>query len=98
MVASSFEHAGAAVTALCWGNGELFAGDTLGRISVLARTVFQPPAALLMQLDSRIVQLDASAGLLLVSTLTRSYVCDTERELYRQVKMLVVRCSVLVRN
>lgn len=40
---------------------------------------------MLMQLDSRIIQLDANCGLLLASTLTRCYVCDTDRELYRQV-------------
>lgn len=85
VVASSFEHTGTIVTALLWAGNELYAGDAEGRVSVLAKTVFQPPAALLMQLDSKIVQLDASSGLLLASTLTRCYICDTERECFRQV-------------
>lgn len=38
-----------------------------------------------MQLDSRIVQLDWTSRFLLVSTLSRCYLCDTETEHYRQI-------------
>lgn len=38
-----------------------------------------------MRLDSEIVQFDWNSTLLLVSTLSRCYICDTEREEYRQV-------------
>lgn len=38
-----------------------------------------------MQLDSCIVQLDVYSKFLLISTLTRSYLCNTEREEYRQI-------------
>lgn len=39
----------------------------------------------LMQLDSSIVQMDFAHGLLLISTLTRCYLSDTEKEQYKQV-------------
>lgn len=38
-----------------------------------------------MNLDSRICQLDVKGCMLLVSTLTRCYVCDTSQEQYRQI-------------
>lgn len=38
-----------------------------------------------MQLDSRIVQLDWASNFLLVSTLSRVYLCDTQSEHYRQI-------------
>ncbi|XP_026685620.1 uncharacterized protein LOC103517868 [Diaphorina citri] len=38
-----------------------------------------------MQLDSRIVQMSTCHDWLLVSTLTRSYLCDTVHEQYRQI-------------
>jgi len=60
-------------------------GDASGRVSVLAQTMFQDPSAVLMILDSEIVQLDSAEEMLLVSTHTRSYVCDTERGLFKQV-------------
>lgn len=38
-----------------------------------------------MQLDSKIVQMDYNSEMLLISTLTKCYICDTSRELFRQV-------------
>lgn len=38
-----------------------------------------------MQLDSRIVQLDWASNFLLVSTLSRVHLCDTQSEHYRQI-------------
>lgn len=38
-----------------------------------------------MTLDSRICQLDIRDCMLLISTLTRCYICDTSKELYRQI-------------
>lgn len=87
----SSEHVGTEVTALCWGEqNELYIGDALGRVSVLSapvlgKNVFTSPSFQLMQLDSRVVQMDGQNGLLLVSTLTRSFICDTVREQYRQI-------------
>ncbi|XP_047004975.1 Hermansky-Pudlak syndrome 5 protein homolog [Schistocerca americana] len=87
----SSEHVGTEVTALCWGaQNELYIGDALGRVSVLSapvlgKNVFSTPSFQLMQLDSRVVQMDGQDGLLLVSTLTRSFICDTIREQYRQI-------------
>ncbi|KAJ8880289.1 hypothetical protein PR048_016755 [Dryococelus australis] len=50
-----------------------------------AKPMFPVPPFQLMQLDSRIVQIDWFAELLLVSTLTRCYLCDTIKEQYRQI-------------
>lgn len=38
-----------------------------------------------MNLDSRICQIDTKSCMLLVSTLTRCYICDTSQEQYRQI-------------
>ncbi|CAG2056326.1 unnamed protein product [Timema podura] len=89
----SNEHQGSEVTALQWNSSssEIFIADDVGRVSVLTvslfttKTMFQTPSFQLMQLDSRVVQLDWYSDLLLVSTLSRSYLCDTVREQYRQL-------------
>ena len=47
--------------------------------------MFQAPFFILMQLDSRIVQLDSCSDLLLVSTLSRCYICETVKEQYCQI-------------
>lgn len=47
--------------------------------------MFQSSSLTIMSLDSRICQLDMKSTILLVSTLTRCYVCDTSREQYRQI-------------
>lgn len=47
--------------------------------------MFQTPSFMLMQLDCRIVQLDWCSELLLVSTLSRCYICDFVKEQYRQI-------------
>lgn len=47
--------------------------------------MFQTPSFILMQLDSRVVQLDWCSEMLLVSTLSRCYICDTVKEQYRQI-------------
>ncbi|PSN46869.1 hypothetical protein C0J52_13679, partial [Blattella germanica] len=89
----SIEHQGSEVTALQWNSlsNELFVGDGSGKISVVnispftAKNMFQNPTFTLMQLDSRIVQLDWCSELLLISTLSRCYICDTFKEQYRQI-------------
>ncbi|CAH0746760.1 unnamed protein product [Diatraea saccharalis] len=69
----------------------LFTGDDIGRISVLhlqgfiAKTMFQSSSQAIMSLDSRICQIDVKDTMLLVSTLTRCYICDTAQEQYRQI-------------
>ncbi|XP_063221662.1 uncharacterized protein LOC134530606 [Bacillus rossius redtenbacheri] len=89
----STEHLDREVSVLLWNtrSDELFAGDDEGRVSVVtvslfsAKPMFPVPPFQLMQLDSRVVQMDWFAELLLVSTLTRSYLCDTVKEQYRQI-------------
>uniref|UniRef100_A0A8D9E1H2 Hermansky-Pudlak syndrome 5 protein homolog n=1 Tax=Cacopsylla melanoneura TaxID=428564 RepID=A0A8D9E1H2_9HEMI len=93
MLIKSFEHSSSDVTDFVWtsSSSQLFVGDSLGRISVintslfLGKTVFQVPCFTLMQLDSRIIQMSTCVDWLLVSTMTRSYLCDTVHEQYRQI-------------
>ncbi|XP_059482528.1 uncharacterized protein LOC132200810 [Neocloeon triangulifer] len=90
---TSNEHLGAEVTTLQWNatSDDLYIGDNTGKISLLcvsvftAKNIFQTPSMQLMQLDSSIVQMDFAHGLLLISTLTRCYLSDTEKEQYKQV-------------
>ncbi|KAB0799347.1 hypothetical protein PPYR_07227 [Photinus pyralis] len=85
------EHRGNIVTAIKWNGDELYCGDNLGKITVitlpslLAKAMFQANYATLMQLDSRIVQIDVYSKFLLISTLTRTHICDTDKEQYRQI-------------
>ncbi|XP_041969422.1 Hermansky-Pudlak syndrome 5 protein homolog [Aricia agestis] len=88
---SSKDHSGNEVTALIWSRNMLFSGDDIGKISVLqlqsfiAKTMFQSSSQIIMSLDSRICQLDCRESMLLVSTLTRCYICNIAQEQYRQI-------------
>lgn len=92
-VITTLDHQNAQITSLQWNeqNNELYVGDDTGKISVITvslfppKNMFQNPSFVLMQLDSKIVQMDYSSEMLLVSTLTKCYICDTSRELFRQV-------------
>ncbi|XP_038663514.1 Hermansky-Pudlak syndrome 5 protein isoform X4 [Scyliorhinus canicula] len=86
----SSEHKGRQVTALCWDNSALrvFVGDNLGKVSGLkvnsskqgkAAAFVMFPVQVITTVDSRVVQLDYLDGRLLVSSLTRCYLCDTDR-------------------
>ncbi|XP_026562304.1 Hermansky-Pudlak syndrome 5 protein isoform X2 [Pseudonaja textilis] len=93
----SSEHKGRKVTALCWDTNALrvFVGDHVGKVSVIkinsskqgkAATAFVMfPIHIITTVDSRVVQLDYLDGRLLISSLTRSYLCDTEREKFWKI-------------
>ncbi|XP_043799993.1 Hermansky-Pudlak syndrome 5 protein isoform X1 [Apis laboriosa] len=93
LIAISTEHIHKQINCLCWNDNssEVYIGDENGKISVLVLSIFtvngifQAPACTLMNLDSAIVQLNFSSPLLLVSTLTRCYICDTVQEQYKQI-------------
>ncbi|XP_014605243.1 PREDICTED: Hermansky-Pudlak syndrome 5 protein homolog [Polistes canadensis] len=93
LVATSNEHAYEKITCLCWNDNssEIYVGDGTGKVSVIILSVFtvngmfQSPSHILMNLDSSIVQLNFSSSLLLISTLTRCYICDTVHEQYKQI-------------
>ncbi|GFS95742.1 hermansky-Pudlak syndrome 5 protein [Nephila pilipes] len=76
----SFEHRGSIVTAMQWNisSSKIYIGDDKGRVST--RNIFQVPTTTLMKLDSKVVQLDFAQDHLLVSTLTKCYLCDTNKE------------------
>ncbi|XP_035520865.1 Hermansky-Pudlak syndrome 5 protein [Morone saxatilis] len=95
-VSVSWEHRGQAITALCWDTGTLrvFVGDSGGKVSFLragssklgkgsAFVIF--PVQTVTTVDSRVVQLGYQDGRLLVSSLSRCYLCDTEREKFWRV-------------
>ncbi|KAG5321543.1 HPS5 protein, partial [Acromyrmex heyeri] len=93
LISVSTEHIYKQITCICWNNNstELYVGDAIGRISVMVLSIFtvngmfQTPVCTLMSLDSSIVQLNFHSPLLLVSTLARSYICDTVQEQYKQI-------------
>ncbi|XP_029289655.1 BLOC-2 complex member HPS5 [Cottoperca gobio] len=95
-VSVSWEHRGQAITALCWDTSTLrvFVGDSGGKVSSLragssklgkgsAFVIF--PVQTVTTVDSRVVQLGYQDGRLLVSSLSRCYLCDTEREKFWRV-------------
>ncbi|XP_017786192.1 PREDICTED: Hermansky-Pudlak syndrome 5 protein homolog [Nicrophorus vespilloides] len=85
------EHKGYIITALIWNFNDLYCGDSSGKVSAisnigsLTKTIFHNPITILMNLDSRIVQLDVYYKYLLASTETKTYLCDTDFEQYRQI-------------
>ncbi|XP_066465608.1 BLOC-2 complex member HPS5 [Tiliqua scincoides] len=93
----SSEHKGRKVTALCWDTNALrvFVGDHVGKVSAIkintskqgkATTAFVMfPVQIITTVDSHVVQLDYLDGRLLISSLTRSYLCDTEREKFWKI-------------
>ncbi|TWW75977.1 Hermansky-Pudlak syndrome 5 protein [Takifugu flavidus] len=94
-VSVSWEHRGQAVTSLCWDTSSLkvYVGDSGGKVSLLRAAssklgkgpfvIF--PVQTVTTVDSRVVQLGYQDGRLLVSSLTRCYLCDTEREKFWRV-------------
>ncbi|XP_025057903.1 Hermansky-Pudlak syndrome 5 protein isoform X2 [Alligator sinensis] len=93
----SSEHKGRKVTALCWDTAALrvFVGDHVGKVSAIkintskqgkaAAAFVMFPVQIITTVDSRVVQLDYMDGRLLISSLTRTYLCDTEREKFWKV-------------
>ncbi|XP_075044498.1 BLOC-2 complex member HPS5 [Mixophyes fleayi] len=93
----SSEHKGRKVTCLCWDTAALrvFVGDHMGKVSAIklnsskqgksAASFVMFPVQIITSVDSRVVQLDYVDGRLLISSLTRSYVCDTEREKFWKI-------------
>ncbi|KAJ8911457.1 hypothetical protein NQ315_013561 [Exocentrus adspersus] len=83
------EHEGSTVTAIKWHGNTIYSGDDTGRVAVFflsnLLTIFQIPSSILLHLDSKIVQIDTYLNYLLVSTKTRTYLCDTEKECYKQI-------------
>ncbi|XP_044050309.1 Hermansky-Pudlak syndrome 5 protein [Siniperca chuatsi] len=95
-VSVSWEHRGQAITALCWDTSMLrvFVGDSGGKVSFLragssklgkgsAFVIF--PVQTVTTVDSKVVQLGYQDGRLMVSSLSRCYLCDTEREKFWRV-------------
>ncbi|KAM9807740.1 BLOC-2 complex member HPS5 [Neosynchiropus ocellatus] len=95
-VSVSWEHRGQAITAICWDTSSLrvFVGDSGGKVSCLrggssklgkgsAFVIF--PVQTVATVDSKVVQLGYQEGRLLVSSLSRVYLCDTEKEKFWRV-------------
>ncbi|PNJ47540.1 BLOC-2 complex member HPS5 isoform X1 [Pongo abelii] len=93
----SSEHKGRRVTALCWDTAILrvFVGDHTGKVSAIklntskqakaAAAFVMFPVQTITTVDSCVVQLDYLDGRLLISSLTRSFLCDTEREKFWKI-------------
>ncbi|XP_019803730.1 BLOC-2 complex member HPS5 isoform X4 [Tursiops truncatus] len=93
----SSEHKGRKVTALCWDTAILrvFVGDHMGKVSAIklntskqakaAAAFVMFPVHTITTVDSCVVQLDYLDGRLLISSLTRCFLCDTEREKFWKI-------------
>ncbi|XP_040844404.1 Hermansky-Pudlak syndrome 5 protein isoform X2 [Ochotona curzoniae] len=93
----SSEHKGRKVTALCWDTALLrvFIGDHVGKVSAIKLNTSKQgkgaasfvifPVQTITTVDSSVVQLDYLDGRLLISSLTRSFLCDTEREKFWKI-------------
>ncbi|XP_061630629.1 Hermansky-Pudlak syndrome 5 protein isoform X2 [Phyllopteryx taeniolatus] len=92
----SWEHRGQNITALCWDTNALkvFVGDSAGKVSFLragssklgkGSGFVMFPVQTVTTVDSKVVQLGYQDGRLLVSSLSRCYLCDTEREKFWRV-------------
>uniref|UniRef100_A0A8D2CM88 Hermansky-Pudlak syndrome 5 protein homolog n=1 Tax=Sciurus vulgaris TaxID=55149 RepID=A0A8D2CM88_SCIVU len=93
----SSEHKGRKITALCWDTAVLrvFVGDHVGKVSAIklntskqakaAAAFVMFPVQTITTVDSCVVQLDYLDGRLLISSLTRSFLCDTEREKFWKI-------------
>ncbi|KFP70291.1 PREDICTED: Hermansky-Pudlak syndrome 5 protein [Acanthisitta chloris] len=93
----SSEHKGRKVTAMCWDTTALrvFVGDHVGKVSAIkintskqgkaAASFVMFPVQIITTVDSRVVQLDYLEGRLLISSLTRTYLCDTERQKFWKI-------------
>eukprot|EP00057_Strongylocentrotus_purpuratus_P021430 XP_011675904.1 PREDICTED: uncharacterized protein LOC100890358 [Strongylocentrotus purpuratus] len=77
------------ITSLCWdGAGlRLFSGDERGRITVTNTDsskpsgIFKFQSELVVDVDSSVVQMDFAEERLLISTMTRCYMCDPKKQL-----------------
>lgn len=49
------------------------------------KAIFQTPPYTMIELDSKIIQIDSSDEILVISTLTRCYVCDMSKEQFKQI-------------
>ncbi|XP_055986932.1 BLOC-2 complex member HPS5 isoform X3 [Sorex fumeus] len=93
----SSEHKGRKITALCWDTAILrvFVGDHMGKVTAIklnaskqakaAAAFVMFPVQNITTVDSCVVQLDYLDGRLLISSLTRSFLCDTEREKFWKI-------------
>ncbi|XP_058302259.1 BLOC-2 complex member HPS5 isoform X2 [Hylobates moloch] len=93
----SSEHKGRRVTAVCWDTAILrvFVGDHAGKVSAIKLNTSKQakagaafvmfPVQTITTVDSCVVQLDYLDGRLLISSLTRSFLCDTEREKFWKI-------------
>ncbi|XP_063960707.1 uncharacterized protein LOC129268309 isoform X1 [Lytechinus pictus] len=86
-------HRNHTITSLCWdGAGlRLFSGDDRGRITVTNTDSSKPSglfkfqSELVVDVDSSVVQMDFAEERLLISTLTRCYLCDPKKRLSFQI-------------
>lgn len=58
-----------------------------------AKAFFQKPSAVILNLDSSIVQIDNYNNYFLVSTKTRCYLCNGEKGIYRQIGEKLRNCD-----
>ncbi|VVC35347.1 WD40/YVTN repeat-like-containing domain,Zinc finger, RING-type,Zinc finger, RING/FYVE/PHD-type,WD40- [Cinara cedri] len=88
----STEHLGYEITAMEWtSKNQLYFGDCNGKVTSIyvslfvRKAIFQTPPYTMIELDSKVIQIDSSDDILVISTLTRCYVCDMYKEQFKQI-------------
>ncbi|XP_013390799.1 uncharacterized protein LOC106159140 isoform X3 [Lingula anatina] len=89
----SVDHKNATITSLCWNDlgTRLFIGDNTGKVTAAnistskAKDLIKLPSEVILRLDSAVVQMDFLDGKLLISTLTKSYLCNTVKQTFTQI-------------
>ncbi|XP_045480733.1 uncharacterized protein LOC123685159 [Harmonia axyridis] len=83
---------GKTITAVQWeGNNKAYIGNSEGTIAIVSIkskflfSLLHTPYVSLMELHTRIVQIELLSPLLLVTTEKKTYVCNVEQERYKQV-------------
>ncbi|GAB1602346.1 uncharacterized protein LOC106879723 [Argonauta hians] len=86
-------HVGRIITAVAWNTtgSQFFIGDNMGTVSIIyvsnskAKDLFGQPLEVILNLDSAIVQMDWARDKLLLATLTRCFLCLTDKAKYFQI-------------
>ncbi|XP_033751851.1 uncharacterized protein LOC117335777 [Pecten maximus] len=85
------EHMRTTVTCIQWehSGGKIYVADATGKVSTSVvpkvKNLVVMPADVIMRLESSVIQMDWSDNKLLVSTMTRAYLCNTIRQQYSQI-------------
>lgn len=92
LINKSTEHLGHEITTMEWtSRNQIYFGDCNGKVTSIyvslfvRKAIFQTPPYTMIELDSKVIQIDSADDILVISTLTRCYVCDMSKEQFKQI-------------